>query len=229
MAAVIHGAGLQRVNGNAAVPVEAETHGCIQDGWLYVPALAGLVIGAAQVALLAHAVHPRSIAGVGHHIEAVATAHVLPVVIADAAVGPGIGRSVPAAIVLHATHYVVGKFVVHVDVVKLSHGQLLIKGPALAAVARDAHASVIAIEHKVRVLRVDPPGVVIGVNSRVGQQGLKVAAPVFAVGHGGVDIVNAVLVPWVHVDLLVVERAVGYFFGLAVDQRPGSTAIVALV
>src|SRR5688572_25985520 len=43
------------------------------------------------------------------------------------------------------------------------------------------------------------------------------------------NIINAVLVLWVHVDLLVIKWSVCYFCGIAVDQFPFESAIITFI
>src|ERR1700694_4623919 len=138
LAAEINSVVVEWILGNGRVPVEAVFFYRIELGWLDEPALTGLVIIALQASALAHGIDPVGIVRVGHGVEAVATADIIPIIIPDAAAGPAVGRAVPAAIVLHAAHHVVGDFIIHIDVVELAYGQVLVEVPAFAAVFGNA-------------------------------------------------------------------------------------------
>ncbi len=88
LAAEVDRIGLERVDGDRGVPVEAQLVLGFGSRGPDVLALAGPQIPADQVALLAHGVAAHGIARVGNGVEAVAEIHLLPVLVADAAVLP---------------------------------------------------------------------------------------------------------------------------------------------
>src|SRR5262249_34490482 len=73
-----------------------------------------------------------------------------------------VARPGGGADVLNRAHDVVGHTVVGGDVVELAQRQHR-RVPALAAVGRDVHAAVVAVDHAARIERIDPQVVMIDV------------------------------------------------------------------
>jgi hypothetical protein len=71
----------------------------------------------------------------------------------------------------------VGNFVVNVYMIKLPDRNLFVEDPGLASVARDADTTIITFYDQIRIFGMDPPGMVIGVNARVGNQGVNDLPP----------------------------------------------------
>src|SRR5689334_2680762 len=117
IATIVNGALVKRILRDSGIPIKAELLCGISHRRFDKPALTGFVVHAAHITLLAHAIYPRGVFSIGHYVKAVATAYVIPVVVANATVGPGIGRTMPAAIVLHAAHYVIRNLIVHIDMI----------------------------------------------------------------------------------------------------------------
>ncbi len=55
----------------------------------------------------------------------------------------------PASVILQAAHYVVGHFIVCVNMIKLPNGNFVVKCPVLTPVMRNADAAIISFYHKV--------------------------------------------------------------------------------
>ena len=98
-------------------------------------------------------------------METVATAHLLPIFIHRPGSRPAERRSSPASVVLQAAIDPVGATGVDRDVIKLADRHVIDVIPVTGAIIRHVKPA-IAAEHQVAAVpRVDPEGVVIGVNS----------------------------------------------------------------
>src|SRR3712207_4026788 len=96
VAAVVDRVLIKRILCNGGVPVKTELLGRIGYWWLDEPAFTGFIVNATYVTLLAHAVYPRRIFSIRHYIKTITATYVAPVIVTDTAIGPGIGRSMPA-------------------------------------------------------------------------------------------------------------------------------------
>src|SRR5205085_106656 len=103
----------------------------------------------------------------------------------------------------------------------LGDGQVLHLAPGGAAVAGEEQAAVAAQHQVLRVGRVDPQGVVVGVDPG-GAVGGKRPAAVGRDVHADAEDVDPAVVGRVHADLAVVERAGAE----VVDLGPGLAAVV---
>src|SRR6476620_990815 len=171
LAAVINCAFIKWILCYGAVPVEAKFNRSIKGGRLQEPVLPCFIIQPLQVASLAHGIYPIRISCIRHGVKSIAASNIVPVKIPQATVDPGVGRTMPGAIILHATHNIVGKLVIYIDMVELPNRQVLIKIPRPAPVPGNAHSAIITIKDKIRILWRYPPGMVIGMNATILQQG----------------------------------------------------------
>ena len=111
---------------------------------IYAPDLAALVFG----------INVIRICGIGEHPETIAAVHVFPLRVGDAA---GILRFAhPRTVVLQTAIDAVGIVIVHADVIKLRHRQVISFPPFAAAVVGVPHSAVVAHEYHLRVGRIDP-------------------------------------------------------------------------
>src|SRR6185437_15041812 len=117
------------------------------------------------------------IAGRRDDVFAVAAHHRAPLRRAGAAAR----GAAPAAVVLQADADVVRGVVIHVDRVALFQGEVGGMNPMLAAVLGEVDASVVALDHAIRVLRVHPERMVVAVER--GARGRNGLAAVGGVGH----------------------------------------------
>ncbi len=76
----------------------------------------------------------------------------------------GLGGSRPHTVVLQAAIDVVGFFHIHRDGVKLPQRLRVEVRPVLAAVVSHVHATVVAVDHMVGIIGVDPQRVVVGMD-----------------------------------------------------------------
>ena len=206
LAAVVKGAGVERIDRQGGVPAEPQL-GAVRLRRADVLAHPGSQVPAPQVPLLAHRVALQGIDRIGPCVESVPETDLLPVMIADAAVFPHGVRPAPGAVVLHAAVNVVGDIQVHGDVVVLGQRQVVHESPGLAAVVTECHAAVVPVNHVIRIVRIDPQGVVVGMDLPERHEDLERLAAVVGNADQGPEIVDAVGPLRVHLDVGVVERA----------------------
>ena len=163
------------------------------------------------------------------HIKAIAAAHALPIAVAYAAALPYVCRAAPAAVVLQATHHVVGQRIVHGNMVQLAQGQFFVELPSAATVAANGNAAVVAVDDKIGIGGVYPPRVVIGVHAAVGYDDSKRLAAIVALGNHLVNIVEAVFVLRIYADVLKVKRTVGDPLRVFVHLQPLKATVVAAI
>ena len=141
-----------------------------------VPAVARREVVAVQETVVAARPDDVLFHGVGDREARLAPADLVPGPHRDLAAGPGVRRTAEGGTVLAIPVHPVGDPVVEVHVVHLGDREL---GPipGLAAVDRDRHAPVVADDHPLGILRVDPHVVVIpaglGLRRDVGDSGVQ--------------------------------------------------------
>ena len=170
---------IKRISGNARVPVVAQ----IKVGgvnWFHKLRVARYQVVAAQSTALRHGPTVAWIGAVGNYVETVAKVEFFPIFGANAAVAPNGTGATPRAVVLHSAVQIKRRFHVHIDVVELTHGQVVHKSPSFALIAGNHQATVVARHYKVGVLRVNPKSVVIGVNPRKRNGYFEITTAVFA-------------------------------------------------
>ena len=144
--AVLHGLG-------------AVAHGIIGPG-VDTAALAGAVVLSGDEAVVGAGVDDFGIARVGGDPAAFAAAHVVPVVVGDAAAGGAAGGAHGGIVLLRAIQ-VIGEIFVERHAVELRGGLVIDAGPGASAVARDVGPAVVGLDHAARVAGRDPQVVVI--------------------------------------------------------------------
>src|SRR5262249_14022938 len=96
------------------------------------------------------------VAGSGHTVAPIAPVHRKPV-LGRIRVAPQIVRwPIPYAQVLQAPAHIEWDAVIDADLIELRQRHVLETPPGLAAVFRKIHASVIALHHALRILRIYP-------------------------------------------------------------------------
>ena len=78
---------------------------------------------------------------------------------------PSIGRTRPGAIVLHTSVNIIGQIMINCDMIKLGNRYILCKMPSFTSISGYIQSTIVAIHHIIGIIRVNPPGMVIGVNS----------------------------------------------------------------
>ena len=196
-----------RVQRQGAVPSEAQGHAV----WRHRLDVGGAEcrqVDAVHSTSLVHGVHVAVARGL--HVETVPKQDLLPVLVANASGVPHGGRAHPGPVVLHAPIHVVGLGVVHGDVIKLAHRQIVDERPVVPAVAAEVQPTVVAVDEVVGVGRVDVQRVVIWVHAAVRQNHLKRPSAIGGLGDHAPQAEHVVLVRRVGVNLCVVEGAVAH-------------------
>ena len=182
-----------------------------------------------QVSTLAHSIYPIGICWVWRYIKPISTPKALPLVISNTGIYPAIGRPSPATVILHATHYVVRKFVIYINMVKLANRQLLIKLPATASVSANPNAPIIAINYKIGVVWVYPKCMVIRVYAAVWNDNFKIFSSIFTHRNHLVNIIQPVFIFWINPYILKIKRSVVYIAAVTVYEFPFKPAIISAV
>ena len=127
-------------------------------------ALTGREVEATHAAALRLAVHDVGIRLILLRHEAVAATDVVPHGVSDRPLLPP-ARTAPRSIVLQATAHAVRHAHVGRDVVELAQRDGIREGPVSTTIVRHADATVVAGDDALRIIRVDPHGVMIHVNA----------------------------------------------------------------
>ena len=226
LAAVIERFLVEGIGGDAGIPVEAQL-AAFRIERADIAGLPGEQVVAQQIAALPHRIAVIGVGRVRHHIEAVSEGDLLPIGIANPPAAPCLTGTAPGAVVLHSSVDVVGDLHIDIDVIKLRQGQILHKTPGLAPVAGDGQAPVVAVDHKIRIVGMDPPGVMVRVHLIPGDQGGKGPAAVFALRDHPEKIVDAVFVGGIDINIRIIERAVADIF--LRDFPPFKAAVIGAV
>ena len=159
-------------------------------------------------------------------VEPVAAAHRLPVLEHDRPAAALAARPAHRPVVLQAAVHVVGHLVVEADGVELRQRQLVRVVPVLPAVEGDPHAVVVAEDHVLRVLRVDPERVVVAAEPERRRPGLPA---VLGLEHADAQHVGVVHVGRVDPDVHVVVAGPAAHRVLLVHLPPRLPAVVGPV
>src|SRR5262249_9085912 len=106
--------------------------------------------------------------------------------------------------------------------VELGRRLVRLRRPARAAVGADVGATVVRFNHALGILGIDPQTVVIAMRHA---DRLESFAAVVGAIHAPVQDIDAISGAWVGEDVRVIEGALAVL-AIAVDQRPGVTAII---
>ena len=152
----------------------------------------------------------------------------MPIRIANSLNTPYISGSAPRAIVLHPTIDVVWEFVVYTNVIELCYRNVTYKAPRFSTVVGDVQSPIVAINHKVTIVGMNPPGMMIGVHAIAYSIGRHQLAEVFTPVFGNIDIsenrINTVFILWIDTDVRIIERAIADIFFI-VDFFPVFTPV----
>ena len=148
---------------NRRVPVEAKLLFLVARKRLDGTDLVSLAVDAADVTALRFGVDVIAVCRIGEHPEAVAAVHVLPSAVGDAARIFGIAD--PRAVVLKSAVDVIRLVHVHAHMVELRNRQILGLPPLVAGVVGIPESAVVAGNHVIRILWIDPDVVEIPVRA----------------------------------------------------------------
>src|SRR5262245_25708487 len=141
--------------------------------------LAGASVEAHQAAVLALGVDGVRVFGIDARNEAVAAVGLEPVGVDYARLAARFGRAAYRVVVLRAAvDEIPRRLLIDVHVVKLRDGQVRFEVPVRAAIVAFIQAAVAAYQVIVRVVRIDPDGVVVYVFQPLAQRALRPAAVV---------------------------------------------------
>src|SRR5689334_4483271 len=129
LASEINGVVIERVLSYACIPVESKFLRRIEVWWFNEPSFTGFVIIPLKASTLAHGINPIRIIRIRHRIKAITPADIVPIIISDASIGPGISRTHPTSIVLQATHNIIRNSIIDIDMIELPYRQIFIEVP----------------------------------------------------------------------------------------------------
>src|ERR1700722_16071029 len=145
---------LIRAHVNRSVPVEAQLLLAIIRPRFQATSLMRVAIDSPDFSPLRLGVNIGRIGRIFEHPETVATVHVFPARVTYSA---RIGRIAdPRTVVLQSAVYVVGIRIVGADMIELGNRKIHLVLPAIAAVLAAPQAAIIAGDHDVWILRIDP-------------------------------------------------------------------------
>ena len=183
---------------------------------------AAAVVLAHEVAAVAAAEHHVRLAGLRRQPPALAAGGVLPVALADAGAAAAVADAHRAVVLLAAVDPV-RRVVVDGDAVELRRRLVVDRRPGRAAVRRHARAAVVALDHALRILRIDPQVMVVAVRHADGRERL---AAVRRLVERDVQHVDGVHRLRIGVDARVVPRALTQV-AVLVDALPRAAGVVA--
>ena len=163
------------------------------------------LVAPSHVAILRLGVDDARIAKVRNGHESITTLNLEPVVVENAAIHARRAGSAPVVVVLHAATHVERRLHVERHVIEQPHGQVRNERPRATHVVRHRHAAVVADQHVVGVLWVNPDRVNIVVRHQR-RVGFKRRPTVNGHVQSNAAHVNAIFVHWVDAHLTEVHR-----------------------
>ena len=190
------------------IPVEAQLLVALQllraEARLDIAGLVGVPVDAADEASLVLGIHVIGIGRVLEHPEPVAAEHVLPARARDAA---RVGRIAhPARVVLQPAVDAIRVAVVDAHVIELRDRQIVALPPSVAAVVRDPQPAVVAREHVLGVVGIDPQVVQVAVHAVEAADDREALAAVLGEDQVAVGLEDALGVPGIDDQVGEVER-----------------------
>ena len=189
-------------------------------------------IVSANVTLLTHRPTVTRVISIWNHIKPITKTYFLPVAISYALVFPNISRSSPRPIVLHATIDVIWKFIIHGYVIKLRHRKIANKSPRFSTIFGNIHTTIVTINHKTTIFRMNPPCMMVWVNTITYTIGRHELSKVFTTIFRNVYIceyrIYTVFILRIYVNFRVVKRTISNIIFI-VDFLPFKTTIFTFV
>ena len=167
-----------------------------------IPRLMRVPIHPGKLATLRFRINVRRISRVLEHPESVAVQHVFPVRVGYAARE---GRSAhPGAVILQAAVDMIGIGIVGAYVIKLRNRQVQLVLPAVAAVFAAPQAPVVAGDHNVGVLWIDPH--IVEISVRRARDHVEALPSIVAQQQNQIGLEYLVFVRWIDDQIAEVER-----------------------
>ena len=228
----INGTRIKRININGAIPVKSQGNVWILMGRFYRVVVSCLVIIPTYRALLAHTPAITTVLFVWYYIKAITKTYLLPVAVSYTLGFPDICRTSPATIILHAPVYIVWKFIVYIDMIKLCYGYITNKAPSFTSISGNIHASIITIYHEITVGRMYPPSMMVWVYSviyTIGRHKLfKIFTPVFTYINIGEYRIYSIFILRINKYITVVKRSISNI-AFVIGFGPGKSCICTFV
>jgi len=133
--------------------------------------LAGAAIEAREDGAFVVGVNDVRIARVGNDVAAFAAAHGVPIALEDRSVIAARANAERRVVLLRAVDAIL-KVVVGGDVVKLRGRLIVLRSPVFAAVDADGGAAVVAVDHAIGIVGIDPESVIVAMGGIEACEGL---------------------------------------------------------
>src|SRR6267154_338321 len=184
------------------VPVEAELFLLIPRQRFYRTRLVRFSVHAPDLTTLGFGVQIVLVRRIDEHPEPIASVHVFPAAVGDAARILRIAD--PGAVVLQTAIDVIWTVVVEAHVIELRDRKILALPPLVAAVVRIPDATIVSGNHTVGAGRIDPD--VVKVPVRAVADAAEALTAVRADDERTIGLEDAVFILWIHDEVGEIER-----------------------
>ena len=150
---------------DSRVPIESQEHIWVRMCRLYSIIITRLPVIATYRTLLAHTPAVTAVIFVRYYIKTITKRYFLPVVVANSLSSPYISWTSPTTVILHSSIHIVRDFIINIDVIELGYRKVSDKAPCFTTISSDIHTAVISINHKITIVWMDPPCMVIRMNT----------------------------------------------------------------
>ena len=120
----------------------------------------------------------------------------------------------------------IGELLVNGDPIEFSGGLVVLFGPGLSAVEADSSPAVIALNHNIRIMGVDPQSVVIAMG--YSNRGVEIFSAIYGLVKADITGIEGVLISGVGSKVRVVPATLAQFM-IPIDTRPGLATIIRTV
>ena len=124
----------------------------------------GFGIKPRYISSLPHSIAFPWFSGNWSHIKAVTKQYFLPFPIGNSATFPMIAWTYPTTVILQPPINIIGNFVIYVDMIKLSHWNILSKSPRITAIIRNIQPAIVTIDNIGWVIWVNKKRMMIRMN-----------------------------------------------------------------
>ena len=111
--------------------------------------------------------------------------------------------------------------------IKLSYRKVFNKSPGLATVSCNSHPPIITINHKIRIIRMYPPGMVIGMDLKADSKSAEGFSSIFAYINARMKAVYTVFIFWINIDFSIIK---GSPANVSITRfPPGKTSVIRAI
>ena len=125
--------------------------------------------------------------------------------VSDSCIVKYISRPNPRTVVLHSAIHIVRHFVIYIYMVELTHRKFFSESPCFSHVTCNVQTSIITVNHVRRVFWMNPPSVVVWVNSRVRNDFFPRLSAIFRPRNSREKAIYSVFVFSIYKDVSIIE------------------------